>query len=98
MFRRRNCAFYSDDGGFRSTNENDRPTSALYYMGIIDILTPYDSKKKSEHFFKSMTQDKHQISAVKPLEYGERFMGFMSQTLEHSDDVPHEYNMSSSGH
>ncbi|KAI9267891.1 hypothetical protein BDA99DRAFT_435960 [Phascolomyces articulosus] len=93
---RRNCAFYSDEGGFQSTNEEDRPTSALYYMGIIDILTPYDSKKKSEHFFKSMTQDKHQISAVKPLEYGERFMGFMAKTLEHNDDIPHEYNMRSS--
>ncbi|KAI9496181.1 hypothetical protein BDB00DRAFT_759104 [Zychaea mexicana] len=93
---RRNCAFYSDEGGFQSTNENDNPTNALYYMGIIDILTPYDSKKKSEHFFKSMTQDKHAISAVKPLEYGERFMGFMAKTLEHNDDIPHEYNMSSS--
>ncbi|KAI7881969.1 SAICAR synthase-like protein [Lichtheimia hyalospora FSU 10163] len=90
---RRNCIFYSDEGGFRSTDEHDRPTSALYYMGIIDILTPYDSKKKSEHFFKSMTQDKHAISAVEPLEYGNRFMGFMAKTLEYHNDIPHEYQM-----
>lgn len=64
-------------------------------MGIIDILTPYDSKKKSEHFFKSMTQDKHAISAVKPLEYGERFMAFMAKTLATNNDIPHEYNMKS---
>lgn len=88
--------FYSDEGGFQSTDEQDRPTTTLYYMGIIDILTPYDAKKKSEHFFKSMTQDKHAISAVKPLEYGNRFMAFMAKTLEHNDDVPKEYQMGSS--
>lgn len=93
FIRRRNCIFYSDEGGFRSTDEQDQPTSALYYMGIIDILTPYDSKKKSEHFFKSMTQDKHAISAVEPLEYGNRFMGFMAKTLEYHNDIPHEYQM-----
>ncbi|KAI9322627.1 hypothetical protein BX666DRAFT_1849629 [Dichotomocladium elegans] len=96
FYERRNCAFYSDDGGFQSTDEQDRPTSALYYMGIIDILTPYDSKKKSEHFIKSLTQDKHSISAVEPLEYGNRFMGFMAKTLEHHKDIPHEYDMGSS--
>lgn len=34
------------------------PTNQLYFMGIIDILTPYDLKKKSEHYWKSMTLDK----------------------------------------
>lgn len=62
---RSNCAFYSDDGGFRSTDENDLPTSQLYFMGIIDILTPYDMKKKTEHYWKSMTQDKVSFSREK---------------------------------
>ncbi|KAI9489075.1 hypothetical protein BDB00DRAFT_845107 [Zychaea mexicana] len=93
---RRNCIFYSDDGGFRATDENDRPTSVLYYLGVIDILTPYDTKKKSEHFFKSMTQDKHAISSVKPSEYGDRFMGFMANAIEHNQDIPQDYQLSSS--
>ncbi|KAI7848938.1 hypothetical protein BDC45DRAFT_521960 [Circinella umbellata] len=93
---RRNCIFYSDDGGFRATDENDRPTSVLYYLGVIDILTPYDTKKKSEHFFKSMTQDKHAISSVKPSEYGDRFMGFMANAIEHNQDIPHDYQLSTS--
>lgn len=63
-------------------------------MGIIDILTPYDSKKKSEHFFKSLTQDKNEISAVKPKVYGNRFMGFIAtKTLEHNQDIPHQYEI-----
>lgn len=50
-------------------------------------------KKKSEHFFKSLTQDKNAISSVKPKVYGNRFMGFMSNALEHNEDIPHEYQL-----
>ncbi|CAO3598578.1 unnamed protein product [Absidia cylindrospora] len=92
---RRNCVFYSDEGGFQATDEMDQPTGILYFMGIIDILTPYDTKKKTEHMFKSLTQDKTAISSVKPSLYGDRFMGFMAKTLEHNQDIPQEYHMSS---
>lgn len=95
--RRRNCVFYSDEGGFQATDESNAPAPSLYYMGIIDILTPYDAKKKSEHFFKSLTQDKNEISAVKPKVYGNRFMGFMAtKVLEHNNDIPHQYVLESS--
>lgn len=50
-------------------------------------------KKKSEHFFKSITQDKNEISAVKPKVYGNRFMGFMAKALDHNEDIPHEYQL-----
>ncbi|KAI8339223.1 hypothetical protein BC941DRAFT_460672 [Chlamydoabsidia padenii] len=91
---RRNCVFYSDEGGFQATDEMDQPTGILYFMGVIDILTPYDTKKKTEHLFKSLTQDKTAISSVKPSFYGDRFMGFMAKTLEHNQDIPQEYHMS----
>lgn len=94
--RRRNCAFYADDGGFQATDERNRAAPSLYFLGIIDILTPYDMKKKSEHFFKSITQDKHEISSVKPKVYGNRFMGFMAKkALQHNEDIPHEYQLES---
>ncbi|KAI8350379.1 hypothetical protein BD560DRAFT_337586 [Blakeslea trispora] len=92
---RRNCVFYSDDGGFQATDERNKKAPALYFLGIIDILTPYDMKKKSEHFFKSITQDKNEISAVKPRIYGNRFMGFMAKAIEHNEDIPHEYQIQS---
>lgn len=56
--RRRFCVFYSEDGGFRSTDEENELTDKLYFLGIIDILTPYNFVKKAEHFFKSFTQNK----------------------------------------
>ena len=91
--RRRNCVFYTDEGGFQASDEMDRPGPTLYFLGIIDILTPYDLKKKSETLFKSLTQDKHAISSVNPSDYGDRFMSFMSRTLAHNDDIPHEYHL-----
>ncbi|KAL7316785.1 Phosphatidylinositol-4-phosphate 5-kinase [Mucor circinelloides] len=78
---RRWCIFYADDGGFRSSDEEDRPSDKLYYVGIIDILTPYNIVKRSEHIWKSITQDKDTISSVHPLVYGKRFMDFMVKAV-----------------
>ncbi|KAI7900868.1 uncharacterized protein BX663DRAFT_438342 [Cokeromyces recurvatus] len=75
------CIFYADEGGFRSTDQNNQPSDKLYYFGIIDILTPYNFIKKSEHFWKRITQDKQTISAVPPIFYGNRFMTFMKKAI-----------------
>jgi hypothetical protein len=50
---RKYCIFYSEEGGFKSI-ESDK----VYFLGVIDILTPYNLMKKAEHFFKSFTQNK----------------------------------------
>src|SRR5690349_14170361 len=55
---RRHFIFYADDGGLLSTNEQNEQGEDLYYLGIIDILTPYNYVKKIEHAWKSLTQDK----------------------------------------
>lgn len=31
--------FYSDDGGFQATDENNEPGNFIFYIGIIDLLT-----------------------------------------------------------
>jgi 1-phosphatidylinositol-4-phosphate 5-kinase len=36
---RKNSYFYSDDGGFRATHEDDSEGEEIYYLGIIDCLT-----------------------------------------------------------
>jgi hypothetical protein len=50
--------FYADDGGFQATTEEDEPSDILYFVGVIDILTPYNYVKKIEHLWKGMTLDK----------------------------------------
>ena len=51
------CYFYQDFGGFAATNEMNLPEKEIYYIGIIDILTYYNSTKKMEHFFRSIGND-----------------------------------------
>lgn len=36
---KKNFFFYSDDGGFQATHEDNRPGEEIYYLGIIDCLT-----------------------------------------------------------
>ncbi|QSL64452.1 hypothetical protein MERGE_001753 [Pneumocystis wakefieldiae] len=38
-FTRKDFIFYSDDGGFRATQEDNLPGDSIYYIGIIDLLT-----------------------------------------------------------
>ncbi|RLV89840.1 Phosphatidylinositol 4-phosphate 5-kinase its3 [Spathaspora sp. JA1] len=71
--------FYGHDGGIRATNEDNQPLSEIYYMGIIDCLTGYRSKKKLETFFRTMWNSRSIISAVPPKEYGERFIRFIKK-------------------
>ncbi|ORZ37334.1 hypothetical protein BCR44DRAFT_1459875 [Catenaria anguillulae PL171] len=76
---RSRSVFFADQGGLRATDAYNRPLNELYFMSVIDILTPYNTAKKLEHAFKVVTQpgDRKQISAVKPADYGRRFVGFM---------------------
>ncbi|KAI1102146.1 SAICAR synthase-like protein [Jackrogersella minutella] len=70
--------FYSDDGGLRATHEDNTPGEEVYYLGVIDCLTHYGVIKKIEHFWKGLSSDRTQISALPPEEYGNRFIKFMS--------------------
>ncbi|KAH6637516.1 hypothetical protein C7974DRAFT_432424 [Boeremia exigua] len=70
--------FYSDDGGFQATHEDDRAGEEIYYLGIIDCLTHYSLIKRMEHFFKGLTNTESQISAIPPERYGDRFLKFIT--------------------
>nr|ODN87070.1 1-phosphatidylinositol-4-phosphate 5-kinase [Cryptococcus depauperatus CBS 7841] len=78
---RRHFLFYQDEGGYRATDDANQPMDVIYYLGIIDICTPYDSFKKIEHFWKSMTEDRHTISCVDPKQYGQRFLNFLMSIM-----------------
>jgi len=74
---RQHFLFYQDEGGLRATDEANDVMDTIYYLGVIDILTPYSGLKKLEHFWKGMKADRHKISPVPPEEYSERFFSFM---------------------
>ncbi|KAI7834304.1 hypothetical protein BX661DRAFT_139975 [Kickxella alabastrina] len=80
-------AFYREDGGIMATDRNDNPAQLIYYLGVIDILTPYNMFKRTEHFVKAIVHDGSQISAINPRKYGLRFLRFMIQSLDGYEDV-----------
>ncbi|ODV85036.1 hypothetical protein CANARDRAFT_28756 [[Candida] arabinofermentans NRRL YB-2248] len=69
------------DGGIRATDENDNDLPLIYYMGVIDCLTYYSAFKRSETFLRSLRHKRETISAVPAVEYGERFLKFMSEAM-----------------
>ncbi|KAJ7220006.1 1-phosphatidylinositol-4-phosphate 5-kinase [Mycena pura] len=78
---RRDFLFYQDEGGIRATDEANEPMDNIYYLGVIDILTPYTCVKQLEHFWKGLSADRHKISPVEPGEYGDRFFAFMKAIM-----------------
>ncbi|EKM60150.1 uncharacterized protein PHACADRAFT_251043 [Phanerochaete carnosa HHB-10118-sp] len=78
---RQHFLFYQDDGGLRATDETNESLDTIYYLGIIDILTPYSTVKKLEHYWKGFQADRHKISPVPPEEYADRFFAFMKAIM-----------------
>ncbi|KAI0016561.1 SAICAR synthase-like protein [Xylariomycetidae sp. FL0641] len=88
--------FYNDDGGIRATHEDNTVGEEVYYLGVIDCLTHYGMIKKVEHFWKGLSNDRSQISALPPQEYGDRFLKFMSgitMTAEEAERDAHDREM-----
>ncbi|XP_073324996.1 phosphatidylinositol 5-phosphate 4-kinase type-2 gamma-like isoform X1 [Pagrus major] len=58
----------------------DSPQREVYFMGLIDVLTQYDTKKKAAHAAKAV---KHgagaEISTVHPEQYAKRFREFITK-------------------
>ncbi|KZT53100.1 SAICAR synthase-like protein [Calocera cornea HHB12733] len=78
LWDRQNFIFYQDEGGYRGTDECNQPLPTIYYLGVIDILTPYTVFKQVENAWKGLSADRHKISPVPAAEYGERFWRFMN--------------------
>ena len=55
---RQHFLFYQDEGGLRATDEANENMDVIYYLGVIDILTPYNTTKKLEHLWKGLQSDR----------------------------------------
>uniref|UniRef100_A0A8C6Y4L0 Phosphatidylinositol 5-phosphate 4-kinase type-2 gamma n=1 Tax=Naja naja TaxID=35670 RepID=A0A8C6Y4L0_NAJNA len=64
---------------YATKSAENSPQKEVYFMGLIDILTQYDAKKKAAHAAKTV---KHgagaEISTVHPEQYAKRFLDFVT--------------------
>ncbi|KAI0977954.1 hypothetical protein GJ496_011418 [Pomphorhynchus laevis] len=51
------------------------------FIGIIDILQSYNTRKRMEHVLKSVLNDPYTISVIDPNAYCTRFLKFMSEVV-----------------
>ena len=80
--------FNFDDGGIISENGNE-----IIFLGIIDILTEYNCKKSTEHFFKMLRYCSNDMSCVNPIYYKDRFFNYMKKVIEHGDpNIKNRFN------
>jgi 1-phosphatidylinositol-4-phosphate 5-kinase len=69
----------------RATDELNNSMDVIYYLGVIDICTPYNAAKRIEHAWKSMTENPVTISCVDPVTYGHRFLDFLMSVMRGGD-------------
>ena len=51
---RQDFVFYQEEGGLKATTDGNEPMDVIYYVGVIDILTPWGVFKKVEGFWKGL--------------------------------------------
>ena len=65
-----------EDGGIISETGNE-----VYFVGIIDILTKFNFKKKCEHFIKMIRYCSNNMSCTPPQMYRDRFVNYMNKVI-----------------
>jgi hypothetical protein len=66
-----------EDGGIISETGNE-----VYFVGIIDILTKFNFKKKCEHFIKMVRYCSNNMSCTPPTMYRDRFVNYMNKVIQ----------------
>ncbi|XP_066528857.1 phosphatidylinositol 5-phosphate 4-kinase type-2 gamma [Hoplias malabaricus] len=62
----------------------DAPQREVYFMGLINILTYYDTKKKAAHAAKTVKHGSGaEISTVHPEQYAKRFLEFIANIISY---------------
>ncbi|KAN0012253.1 hypothetical protein ACTFIU_007551 [Dictyostelium citrinum] len=54
----------------------------IYFLGLIDILTTYNLKKRGENAVKGLLFDRTQISAINPKDYQIRFIKYIESIFD----------------
>ncbi|CAH0473263.1 unnamed protein product [Peronospora belbahrii] len=89
--------FCKEDGGICGRDQNGQKNGFVYFLGIIDILQQYNTRKIAETFFKGLRHNRKYISAVAPEFYGNRFIEYMTNyVVRDNTNVSHRLPISPS--
>lgn len=72
--------FIADEGGMMSSKVPGL-RQEIYYIGIIDILQEYNTRKTLENVWFGTLSDRERISCVNPKDYATRFISFVSSII-----------------
>jgi len=59
---RQDFVFYQEEGGLKATADGNEPMDVIYYVGVIDILTPWGVLKRVEGFWKGVRAGVERVS------------------------------------
>uniref|UniRef100_A0AAV1VGR8 PIPK domain-containing protein n=1 Tax=Peronospora matthiolae TaxID=2874970 RepID=A0AAV1VGR8_9STRA len=74
-----NSFFCKDEGGICGRDQDGHKNGCVYFLGIIDILQQYNTRKIAETLFKGLRHNRKHISAVGPDFYGDRFIEYIEK-------------------
>jgi len=76
---------YDDFHAFsRRKHGLESPENEVIFMGIIDVLQPYNWRKQLETNLKSFFDDPEKISCVDPQKYSKRFQNYLNELFQSS--------------
>ena len=76
-----------EDGGILSDDKK-----RIYYFGIIDILTEFNTSKKIEYLFKTFRYCSHDMSCIPPFYYKQRFYNYLFKIFPEQNNINKEKN------
>lgn len=57
---------------------------AMYYLGLIDFLQPFNTRKYAEYQLKALVYNRRTFSCIPPTVYADRFLRFMDRHIKSS--------------
>eukprot|EP01126_Amoeba_proteus_P062377 TRINITY_DN8470_c0_g1_i2.p1 TRINITY_DN8470_c0_g1~~TRINITY_DN8470_c0_g1_i2.p1 ORF type:complete len:234 (-),score=62.78 TRINITY_DN8470_c0_g1_i2:61-762(-) len=78
-------SFQKKNSGIQVTRPDG--TKEIYFIGIIDVLIQYVTRKKAEHLFKAIAYAGEEASVVDPKYYSKRFFKFICDLVPNSDEL-----------
>mmetsp|Transcript_17434 Transcript_17434/g.25970 ORF Transcript_17434/g.25970 Transcript_17434/m.25970 type:complete len:104 (+) Transcript_17434:2239-2550(+) len=76
-----------DMSAFDGLPQDETPNPKIYFVGIIDILQQFNSRKRVEARWRTLQAGREGASCVHPQLYADRFMRFFDEYTQRRDDT-----------